>query len=69
VRDCIVIESIVRRTIVTTNVCAGDLFSRNAGCVERKLTGDLIWKNPFEMQISITTGMFIISKHYDRSNL
>jgi hypothetical protein len=37
-----VIESIVRRTILTTNVtnvCAGDLFSRNAGCVERTNRG------------------------------
>jgi hypothetical protein len=39
VRDFIVIESIVRHTILTTNVCARDLFSRNAGCVERTNRG------------------------------
>jgi hypothetical protein len=39
VRDFIVIESIVRRTILTTNVCAGDIFYGNAGCVERTNRG------------------------------
>jgi hypothetical protein len=46
-----------------------EIFFLGMQAVSKKLTGDLIWKNPSEMQISLTTGMFIISKHYDRSNL
>jgi hypothetical protein len=46
-----------------------EIFFLGMQVVSKELTVYLIWKNPSEMQISLTTGMFIISKRYDRSIL